>query len=215
MLFIRMNLGSVLKTLTIGLFFNAVLVTTTPFCIADLKEELAAASKLIAIAESSDAGQASRAQELFASIPEASKAKPIAAHTLALIQIREGKYSEAWKVLLAPSDVQVFVPDSIKIGKERLKLWLLLEAGAADKAEVQFKRLVTLSLGLDAANADQMASCDLLGGVVGMLKTDVNAACIPLSTLEKAKELLLNLKPTKASTKFTTRGKIEIGRAHV
>ncbi len=188
---IRMNLGGVSKILAVWLFFNAVLVTTTPFSIAGEKEDLATASRLITMIESGDAGQVGRAQELFDSIPEGSKSKPIAGYTFALIQMREGKYSEAWKVLVAPSNVLVLVPDSIKIGKEKLKLWLLLEAGAADKAEPQFKRLVTLSLGLDSADSDQIASCGLVGGVVGMLKTDVNVACIPLPILEKAKELLL------------------------
>ena len=191
MFFFQMNFFSISRTLQFWFFLNATLVTTYPFSFADEKEDLAAASGLIAIAESGDAGQAGQAQELFASIPEESKAKPIAAYAFALIQILEGKYSEAWKVLTAPSKDQNSVPDSIKIGKERLKLWLLLEAGAADKAEPQFKRLVTLSLSLESANAEQITSCGLVGGVIGMLKTDANAACIPLPTLEKAKELLL------------------------
>ena len=189
--FIRMNLCSVSKILAVWLFFNAFLVVTNPFSLAGEKEDMAAANKLIGFVESSDAGRASQAHELFDSIPEVSKAKPIAAYALALIQIREGEYSDAWKVLVAPSNVLVLVPDSMKIGKERLKLWLLLEAGAADKVEPQFKRLVTLSLGLDSENSDQIASCGIVGGVVGMLKCDGNAACIPLPILEKAKELLL------------------------
>jgi len=39
-----------------------------------------------------------------------------------------------------------------RIAQERLKLWLLLEAGAADKAETQLMKLVKLST--DAATGD-------------------------------------------------------------
>ena len=120
--------------------------------------------------------------------------KPVAAFSLALVQIRDQQFSPAWKVL---SNIEGKVPDSITFGKERLKLWLLLEAGSVEKAEPQFKRMVTMSLGADSANEDQTANCSFVGGVVGMLKTDGNAACIPPPTLDKAKEVLL----TKVETK--------------
>jgi len=135
--------------------------------------------------------QVKEAETLFASIPADSSLKPIAAYALALVQIRETQFPEAWKSLTAPWKVPAAVPDSVKIGKERLKLWLLLEAGKPVEAETQFKRLVTMSLAVDSANGDQEANCGLIGGVVRMLQVDTNASCIPLLTLEKAKELIL------------------------
>ncbi|MEQ1830514.1 MAG: hypothetical protein ABL921_31450 [Pirellula sp.] len=108
-----------------------------------------------------------------------------------MVHIRENRFSEAWKSITSPSKDQAIVPDSIKIGKERIKLWLLLEAGAAAQAEPQFKRLVTMSLSVDSASGDQATSCGFIGGVVGMLQADGAASYIPLPVLEKAKEQLL------------------------
>ena len=66
-----------------------------PLSFADEKKDLAVAFELIEIVESDIVGQAREGQELFDSISEESKIKPIAAYALAVIQIRDGKYSEA------------------------------------------------------------------------------------------------------------------------
>ncbi len=186
----QLKLQTVLKTFVV-LFFIAILIVTLPFALAGDKEDKAATSALIAIIESGKTGQTAQAEKLFESIPANSNVKPVAAYSLAVVQIRDQQFSPAWKVLTTPLKAVGAIPDSIKFGGERLKLWLLLEAGSAEKAELQFKRLVTMSLGADSANGDQSASCSLIGGVVGMLKSDENASCISLATLEKAKELLL------------------------
>ena len=170
-----------LRTLAVGLLFIAV-----PPCFAGEKEELAAASELIATVEGGKADQAKQAKKVFDSIPAESKSKPIAAYSLALIHIRENQLLEATEVLSAPSQD----PESIKVGKERLKLWLSIETGSAAEAEQQFKQLVIKTLSADSPIGDQTASCGFIGGVIGMLKTDVDP-CVPISILDKAKEALL------------------------
>ncbi len=188
--FLQINSLQISKTIAVCLFFSA-LVNALPLCFAGDREELAAVNALIAIIESGNTGHANEAEEHFKSIPAASNSKPIAAYTLALVQIREHQFSQAWKTLTAHLKNLGPIPDSIKLGNEKLKLWLLLEAGAQEKAEPQFKRLVTMSLGADSATGEQTANCGFIGGVVGMLKTDEASSCVPSSTLEKAKELLL------------------------
>ena len=172
------------------LLFTAMAITVCPLSLADEKADLAAANALIAIVEGREVGQTKQAKELADSIPAESKVKPVAAIALALIHIRESQFSEARKVLAVPAEDQVAVPDATRFFKERLKLWLLLEAGESEKTEPQFKRVVTMSLGANTANSEQAACCSLIGGIVGMLQCDGTASCSPLATLTKAKELL-------------------------
>jgi hypothetical protein len=190
-----MNLLKLLTITAVGLVLTAV-----PLCLAGEKEELAAINAMIAIVESGKKDQAKEAEELFDSIAVDSKMKPVAAYSLALVQLREHQFSEAWKSITTPTKEQDSVSDSVKLGKERLKLWLLLEAGAAEKAEPQFKRLVTMTLGADDAVVDQTVSCGFVGGVVGMLKSNPDSSCIPMPILEKAKELLLAKVEAKNAT---------------
>ncbi len=173
------------------LVLSCIFVGRLPICSAGDKEDKAAAYALIVILENAEAGQAKPAEALFHSIPMDSSVKPQAAYSFALIQMREGRYSEAWKALAAPSVDLDGVPTTIKIGTERLKLWLLLEAGSADKAEPQFKRLVTTSLAPDSANGEQTSSCCMIGAVIGMLKTQNKNPCIPIPILDDAKEAML------------------------
>ena len=179
---LRTNYFKFSRTLVVGILF-----ITVPLCFAGEKEDLAAASELIAIVEGGKTDQAKQAKRLFDSIPAESKSKPIAAYSLALVHIRENQLLEASKVLSAPSQD----PESIRVGKERLKLWLTIETGSAAEAEPQFKRLVIMTLAPDSPIGDQTASCGFIGGVIGMLKTDVDAPCVPISILDKAKEALL------------------------
>ena len=173
------------RTFAFGIFFVAMAQ-----CVADEKEEMAAASSLIAIVEGGKADQAELAKKLFDSIPDESKSKAVAAYSLALVHIREHQNSEAWKLVTAPSKEQDSETDSLQVGKEKLKLWLLLEAGSAAKAEPQFKRLVSMALNAELPIADQTANCSFLGGVIGMLKTDADSSCLPLPLLDKAIEKL-------------------------
>ena len=193
------------KTLIQWLFLTAILCFSVPLGFADEKQDLAASNALIAIIESQDSAiQVNQAEDLFASIPAESKSKPLAAMAIALIYIRENRFSEAWRVLAAISKDQGSVPDSIKLGKERLKLWLLLEAGAGEKAEAQFKQVVTMTLGIDSASIDLLtANCGLIGGVVGMLRADGKDSGVSISTLEKGKEVLLvKIKAKNATSKL-------------
>ena len=188
------------KTITRWPVLTAILCFSVPLGFADEKQYIAAANALIAIIESNDTeNPASQAEDRFASIPAESQSKQFASMAISLIYIREKRFSDAWKVLAAIPKDQVSVSDSFKLGKERLKLWLLLEAGAGEKAEAQFKQVVNMTLGLDAANLDLPANCGLIGGVVGMLCTEGDT-CISVSTLEKEREVLLAKIKTKNAT---------------
>ena len=170
---------------------SGLLLTVASHCLADEKEDLAAAGALIAMVESGKSDQAKQALLLFDSIPADSNVKPVAAHALALVHIQEHQNSEAWKAITSQYKEQDSAPDSIKFGKEKIKLWLRLEAGNAEKAELQFEQLLTMTLGSDANGGEQTEGCRFIGGVVGMLKTDASSSCIPLPILEKAKEQLV------------------------
>ena len=177
---------SFVKTLAAG-----ILVCISSFCVADDKEELVSTRALIDIVEGEKLEQSEFAAKLFHLIPANSNAKPVAAHALALIQIREQKYSDAWKALTSQWEKQGVASDSIKFAKEKLKLWLLLEAESAGKAEEQFKHLATMTLGANSAGLEQNANCGFIGGVVGMLKTDANLSCIPQPILDKVVDVLV------------------------
>lgn len=172
-------------------FVFGLLLTVASHSLADEKEDLAAAGALIAMVESGKSDQAKQALLLFDSIPADSNVKPVAAHALALVHIQEHQNSEAWKAITSQYKEQDSAPDSIKFGKEKIKLWLRLEAGNAEKAELQFEQLLTMTLGADANGGEQTEGCRFIGGVVGMLKTDASSSCIPLPILEKAKEQLV------------------------
>ena len=190
MYFVSANNPIFEKASCVWLFLISIPLVISTTCMADDKAELAAANELIALVESDEEGQAERAAELYKLIADESKLKSAAAYALSLILIRERQFSDAWKALATPpnhSDTE-----SILLAKERLRLWLLLEAGASDKAETQFKKLFTLTLGQETANGEQTVNCDFIGGVVGMLKTDASSACISEATLDKATERILS-----------------------
>ena len=168
------------RTIAVGL-----LLTIAPTCLADNKDDLAAAGALITMVESGKLDQAQQALPLFDSIPADSKVKPVAAYAVALVHIHEHQNSEAWRAITSQYKEPESVSDSIKFGKEKIKLWLCLEAGKTDMAEKQFDLLVTMTLGASAA--DQSEGCRFIGGVIGMLKTDASSSCIPLPILERAK----------------------------
>ncbi len=179
------------KALVHWLFLNSNLCFFVPFGIADEKQDIAAADALIAIIENNDTeNQSSQAEVRYSSILADSKAKPLATMAIALIYIREKRFSDAKKVLAAMPKDQKSVSDSFGLGSERLKLWLLLETGEGEEAEAQFEQIVTVTLGLDAANTELTANCGLIGGVVGMLRSDGEPS-ISILTLEKGKEVLL------------------------
>jgi len=180
-----------------------LLVPFAPHCLAGEKEDLAAAGALIAMVESGESDQAPQALRLFDSIPADSKVKPVAAHALALVHIQEHQNSEAWKAITSQYKEQDSAPDSIKFGREKIKLWLRLEAGKAEMAELQFDRLLTMTLGADANGTEQTEGCRFIGGVVGMLKTDASSSCIPLPILEKARgKLATKVEAKIAQTKL-------------
>lgn len=190
MFFVSANNPFFEKASCFWLFLISIPFVISTTCMADDKAELAAANELIALVESDEAGQAERAAELYKLIADESKLKSAAAYALSLVLIRERQFSDAWKALATPPNDSA--SETILLGKERLRLWLLLEAGASDKAETQFKKLFTLTLGQETANGEQTVNCDFIGGVVGMLKTDASSACISEATLDKATERILS-----------------------
>ena len=195
---LQLNYFRFTTTMAVGL-----LLTVASLCLAGEKEDLAAASALIAMVESGKSDQAKQAILLFDSIPADSKVKPVAAHAIALLHIQEHQNSEAWKAITARYKEQDAASDSIRFGKEKIKLWLFLEAGNAEKAGPQFDRLVTMTLGADANSGEQTEGCRFIGGVVGMFKTVESSSCISMPILEKAREQLMTKVEAKlAKTKL-------------
>ncbi len=104
---VQLKLLTVSKTFAAGLCFIAIMIAELPFGFAGDKEVKAAASALTAIIESSKVGQSVQAEKLFESIPANSTVKPVAAYSLALVQIRDQQFSQAWKILTTPSTIQL------------------------------------------------------------------------------------------------------------
>jgi hypothetical protein len=190
MVFVRANTPFIVNESCFWLLAISILLLISNTCKADDKGELAAMNGLIALIESDEAGQAEKAATLFKLVADDSKLKSASAYALSLIFIRERQFSDAWKALGTPTNNSD--SDSILLGKERLRVWLLLEAGASGKAETQFDKLLNLTLSKDTSDGAQAVNCEFIGGVVGMLNTNASSASIPDATLEKATARILS-----------------------
>lgn len=109
-----------------------------------------------------------RGEELFRSISGEAPFRPVAAQTLVILEIQSARYSEAWKVL--SSSTANKANSSLHIGSESLMLWLLIEAASREKAETQFKRVVSYAISSSTQSSDQCELAGFLGGVVGLLE---------------------------------------------
>jgi len=107
--------------IAVVLFFLLISFATAPFCLAGDKEDLAGSNAFLAIVESGAVDDFNRAEKLFDAIPLESKLKAVAAHSMALIYIRDQKFSEAWKILGTPSKEQDSDSNTIKFGRKKLK----------------------------------------------------------------------------------------------
>ncbi len=169
----------------------AILFSASPICLGKQKTEHNAVNRLISMVENGESGQSVQAQTLYLSIPADSKCQPVAALAFTLLEIRERQFSDAWKALSAASKDPIPSSDTVKITKERLKLWLLLEANAAEKAQTQFTNIVNMSLNAAPGDPELAANCSFIGSVAGMLETDNESPCIPGSIASRAMEQLL------------------------
>lgn len=169
-----------------------------------LAGENEATRELIRFVNVDDAQQWNEATKLDASIAPGSAFKPVASQSLALISIRQGNYSEAWKLLNAQSNLLPSTPIPYKLGHEKLMLWLYLQANSAAKAESQFNRLVTIALDKDLPDPERRDLCHFLGGVIGMLQSSGETSCIPATTLEQRKISLekIDSKPAAEQLRF-------------
>ena len=191
------------KAIVASVCLTAILFSTPTVCLAQQKTERDAVNRLILMVESGESGQTSQAQKLFLSIPVDSKCQPVAAIALGMRLIREREFSDAWKVLSTAPNDQTSELDAVKIAQERLKLWLLLEAGLADKAETQLMKLVKLSIDPATGDSDLAANCGFIGSVAGMLQSDNEAPCIPKTTTTKAiEQLMAKVESTNSKSKL-------------
>lgn len=149
-----------------------------------------AARELVRLVGVDEADQWNEAPKLFATIAEDSKIKPIASQAMAILEIRQGNNSKAWKILASQSKVLELAPVPLRLGHEKLILWLLLEAESKDAAESQFKRLVTSSISQELPDVERRDAYSFLGSAIGMLLSAGDANCIPAATVEQGRTLL-------------------------
>jgi hypothetical protein len=160
------------------------------------------ARALIGLIASDKAEQWDEAAKIYQSFAPDSKWKPESSQAMAIIEIRRGKFSEAWKLLAGQSAKLDSANTSMRLGHERLMLWLQLEAGLADQAESQFKRLVTIAINKELGDLERRELCYFLGGVIGMLKSNEDEKSIPVTTLEKGRIAIESLDSKTAVEQF-------------
>jgi hypothetical protein len=157
---------------------------------------------LISLVASDEAGQWDQAAKIFQAFPADSKWKAEASQAMAIIDIRQRKFSEAWKLLSGQSASVASAHASLRIGHEKLMLWLQLEANLADKTESQFQRLLTIATNKDTREFDRRDLCYFLGSVTGMLKSDQNQKLVAVATLDKTQTALESLESELAAYQF-------------
>ncbi len=184
----------------------AAMLFKSPFCLGQQKTEREAANQLISLVESGDTGKSDQAHKLFSSLPAEAKCKQEAALALTMLYIRDRHFSDAWKMLTSVPQNPASSSDTVKSVKERLKLWLLLEANVADKARAQLTEITEKTLTADSGDPDLAANCCFIGSVAGMLQSDNATPCIPDSILASVlDQLLAKVESANAKTKLRER----------
>lgn len=169
-------------------------------CSAD-DSDLSIAETLVEMIDQPEASQRKNIDQLLGEIPPNSRYFAIASQSAAILHIQENRFSDAWSCLQPESDRD----ETLQLSKERLKLWLLLEAESAGRAEEQFKKLVRLTLEPDLDEKERATMAEFLGGVIGMLRTQDSQTTIEQSTLETAERVLKNLSQRAAVMRFSER----------
>lgn len=194
MQFLKLNLVRSVKDGLFSFFLaglSTIWLISSATIRADDKQELSAVGDLLSILEGDDPVSEDEIDKLLTAIPDASGLKQVAEQTVALIHIRTKNYSKAWKDLTSTKDS--IPPDETKLSRERLKLWLLMEAGAPEKAEAQFKWIVKAAADPSSTGSEQAAACAFLGRVDGMLQSNDAAPIIQANTIQTGKAFLLKM----------------------
>lgn len=157
------------------------------------------ARELVGLIRKKDADSFARGKDLFRSIAD-TPVKPVACQALALLAIQSGRYSDAWQVLSSAPTLPENI--SLQTGHDRLQLWLLLEAPSSQRAETQFKKLVTLVVTESSANKVKAETVSFLGGVVALLESRAESSGMSASILSKARSALESLKSDAAAQRF-------------
>jgi hypothetical protein len=163
--------------------------------------DLSIADTLVEMIDQPEASQRKNIDRLLSEVPPSSRYFAIASQSAAILHIQENRFSDAWSCLQPESDRE----ETLQLSLERLKLWLLLEAESAERAEGQFKKLVRLTLEPDLDEKERAMMAEFLGGVIGMLRTQDFPTTIEQSTLETGERVLRNLRQRAAVMRFSER----------
>lgn len=165
-------------------------------CAGDAKQ---ICKELVQIVGSDEPTEWEKAESLYSQIPESDPTKPVARQSLALIQIRQAKYSEAWKLLAGQKGN---VAPSIKVGQERLKLWLLVQANSEKSALSQLQNVIKVAQDDSQRQADRKLATTLIGQLVGILETANEDSCISQNALEEALVKMRSMESKSAIATF-------------
>ncbi len=181
-----------------------ILATFVVFLLSNLAigEENEAIRELVRVVGVDEVAQWNEAPKLFASIADDSKLKPVASQAIAILEIRQGNYSKAWKILASQSNILEAAPVSLRSGHEKWRLWLLLEAESKDAAESQFKRLVMIAISKELPDAERKDVGSFFGGIFGFLESAGDGSPIARSTVEKGKGALEAIESKNAVEQF-------------
>ena len=127
----------------------------------------------------------------------------VASQALALILIQQKRFSDSWKCLTIASTGATSLTDSIALGADRIKLWLLLEAESGKLAGPLLEHLVQLvTTQPESLTKDQIATIGFLGEAIGMLDASAEMSCVSKKSLDHSKSMLEQLRSKTATTEF-------------
>ncbi len=163
--------------------------------------DVEATNELVKLVGVDDPTKWNEATELYSKIADLSATKLVATQAMVLIEIRKGRFKEAGRLLSAQTKELGSSPVPLKLGHEKLMLWLLLEV-ESPKAEPQLKRLVSTVVKTELHVEDRKDACKYLGLVLGMLRAAGDSTCVSSETIDSEKAVIESIESRSTAELF-------------
>lgn len=142
---------------------------------------------------------------LINEVDPSSPLRPVAFQACSYLCLKGKDYSRAWKLLSQNDSVIADSSQSMQLGHDRIKLWLMMESGQTEKATELLKRLVRKILNDELSTTDQRSLADFLGGICGVSIEDPHPSAIPREVITRSISLLEGHPSNSIATQFCTR----------
>lgn len=164
-----------------------IVLATLATSIADDAQAKKTLSVAIRYLDDEQSPDAIEIEKLLQDVDSSSPLSPIAIQAAGFLYIKSNEYSKAWKILSRQNDSLDRASQSLKLGHDRLMLWLALESGQTEKATELFKKLVKQLLANDNSSAsEQRILADFLGRICAIILEDSNPKSIPHELIRQA-----------------------------